>query len=146
MNSGKERCLECGLFDYLTKCTAHCEKYLCESCKNNHWQREIDELMNLKGHLEANVNEMKNYLNSKKVQCQQNVQSSAQIKKFITMAMQQIKRKVELELENKRDELFNSIDTFVENQKRISQSINDDTFQTSDRICKEIDNVILNSE
>ena len=34
------------------------------------------------------------------------------------MTMQQIKRKVELDLENKRDELFNSIDTFVESQKK----------------------------
>lgn len=34
------------------------------------------------------------------------------------MTMQQIKRKVELELENKRDELYNSIDAFMENQKK----------------------------
>lgn len=34
------------------------------------------------------------------------------------MTLQQIKRKVELELENKRDELFHSVDAFVENQKK----------------------------
>ena len=34
------------------------------------------------------------------------------------MTMNQIKRKVELELETKRDELYNSIDAFIENQKK----------------------------
>ena len=34
------------------------------------------------------------------------------------MTMQQIKRKIELELENKRDELFETIDSFVDNQKK----------------------------
>ena len=39
------------------------------------------------------------------------------------MTMQQIKRKIELELENKRDELFNSIEMFVENQKKFAFSL-----------------------
>ena len=34
------------------------------------------------------------------------------------MTMQQIKRKVELDLENKRDELYSSVDAFCENQKK----------------------------
>ena len=34
------------------------------------------------------------------------------------MTMQQIKRKIELELENKRDELYDTIDSFVDNQKK----------------------------
>jgi hypothetical protein len=55
---------------------------------------------------------------AKKSQCQENIKSSQQIKKFINMTLQQIKRKVELELENKRDELFHSVDAFVENQKK----------------------------
>jgi hypothetical protein len=34
------------------------------------------------------------------------------------MTMHQIKRKIELELENKRDELFDFIDNFADNQKK----------------------------
>ena len=52
------------------------------------------------------------------MQCNENIKNSAQIKRFVNMTMQQIKRKIELELENKRDELFNSIETFVDNQKK----------------------------
>lgn len=79
------------------------------------------------------------------------------------MTMQQIKRKIELELENKRDELFEMIDSFVEDQKklvynvwccqnyiyviihnfRLGQSINEDGFSTVNRICQEIDNTLL---
>ena len=40
------------------------------------------------------------------------------MKKFINLTLQQIKRKIELELENKRDELLNAVDTFIDNQKR----------------------------
>ncbi len=55
---------------------------------------------------------------AKKSQCSDNIRNSQQIKKFINMTMQQIKRKVELELENKRDELYNTVETFCENQKK----------------------------
>jgi hypothetical protein len=55
---------------------------------------------------------------SKRNQCKENVKNSQQIKKFISMTMQQLRRKIELELENKRDELYAFIDNFADGQKR----------------------------
>ena len=75
-------------------------------------------LIKIKTTLENSVADLRKYLSAKKSQCQENVKNSQQIKKFINMTLQQIKRKVELELENKRDELFHSVDTFVDNQKK----------------------------
>jgi hypothetical protein len=118
LTSNKSCCIECGIFGYLTKCAAHCDKQLCESCCDKHWQLEINELIKIKTTLENSVADLRKYLSAKKSQCQENVKNSQQIKKFINMTLQQIKRKVELELENKRDELFHSVDTFVDNQKK----------------------------
>jgi hypothetical protein len=55
---------------------------------------------------------------AKKAQCNENIRNSQQIKRFINMTMQQIKRKVELDLENKRDELYHSIENFVDSQRK----------------------------
>ncbi|CAF0870248.1 unnamed protein product [Brachionus calyciflorus] len=136
-------CLDCGAYTYLIRFN---ELQLCENCYQNQWENEINELMKMKNFLENGVIDLKKYLAAKKTQCNENIKNSHQIKKFINMTMQQIKRKVELELENKRDELFNSIDAFVENQKKINTSINEDTFQTSERICEQIENFLLNTE
>lgn len=92
--------------------------YVCESCAQKRWQIEVEELVRIKTYMENSVEELKAYLNAKKKQCNENVRNSYQIKRFINMTMQQIKRKVELELENKRDELIHSIDNFVDNQKK----------------------------
>ena len=54
------------------------------------------------------------------------------------MTLQQIKRKVELELENKRDELFHSVDAFVENQKKYE--FNFKYLQIYGRLCKALEN------
>jgi hypothetical protein len=118
LSADKSCCLECGQYSFLNKCTAHCDLMLCESCQQKHWQIELNELIRMKSLLEQNVADLKKYLSAKKSQCHENIKNSQQIKKFINMTMQQIKRKVELELENKRDELYNSIDAFVENQKK----------------------------
>jgi hypothetical protein len=117
-SSSKMRCLECGSYTYLIKCNSHCELMLCELCQQKHWQMEINELIKLKTDLENNVADLRNYLAARRSQSIENIKNSQQLKKFITMTMQQIKRKVELELENKRDELYSSIDQFVENQKK----------------------------
>lgn len=107
-------CLECGSYAYLMKFN---EVQLCSSCYEKQWQNELNELLKMKSYLENGVQELKKYLAAKRTQCNENIKSSQQIKKFINMTMQQIKRKIELELENKRDELYHSIDAFVENQK-----------------------------
>ena len=117
-SNSKMCCLECGSYTYLIKCNSHCELMLCEQCQQKHWQMEINELIKLKTDLENNVADLRVYLAARRSQSIENVKSSQQLKKFITMTMQQIKRKVELELENKRDELYSSIDQFVENQKK----------------------------
>ncbi len=110
------------------------------------WQAEVDELLKMKSNLENNISELKNYLAAKKSQCNENVRNSQQIKRFINMTMNQIKRKVELELENKRDELFSSVDSFCDNQKKLSISVNEDSFQSAERVCDEIENLVLNTE
>jgi hypothetical protein len=137
-NSLNGVCCECGEYRHMVQCLSHCNLVLCEGCKSQHWQDEISDLMNMKVRLEDNVTNIRkylgNYLNtrlkienlinfieylvSKKQQCNENIKSCEQIKKFIAMTMQQIKRKIELELENKRDELYETIDSFVENQKK----------------------------
>lgn len=114
-NANKGCCLDCGCFAYLNKFN---DLQLCDGCYQKHWQNEVNELIKYKSYLENNVRDLKKYLAAKRSQCNENIKSSNQIKKFINMTMQQIKRKVELELENKRDELLNSIDLFVENQKK----------------------------
>ncbi len=114
----KTTCLECGAYTYMHKCKGHCNKDICEDCREKHWQVEVDDLLKMKGHLEIGVADLKNYLSAKKSQCNENVRNSQQIKRFINMTMNQIKRKVELELENKRDELFSSVDSFCDNQKK----------------------------
>jgi len=92
---------------------------VCEECQEKHWQMEINELLSMKTYMENSVADLKKYLAAKRAQCLENVKGSLQIKKFINMTMQQIKRKVELELENKRDELLASVDNFCENQKKL---------------------------
>ncbi|RMZ98920.1 hypothetical protein BpHYR1_053538 [Brachionus plicatilis] len=136
-------CLECGTYTFLIRFN---DLKVCEKCYEIQWENEINELLKMKNFLENGVSDMKKYLGAKKSQCNDNIRNSQQIKKFINMTMQQIKRKIELELENKRDELFSSIDAFVDNQKKINSSINEDTFQTSERICEQIENFLLNTE
>jgi hypothetical protein len=108
-------CLDCGIKSYLTRV---CDIQLCENCAAKRWQNEVNELVKIKTFLENSVEDLKKYLAAKKSQCNENIRNSQQIKRFINMTMQQIKRKIELELENKRDELYHSIDVFVENQKK----------------------------
>ena len=110
-------CYDCGSNSYLTKSG---DTQLCENCIHKRWQTEISELIKVKTYLENSVDELKKYLAAKKSQCNENIRNSQQIKRFINMTMQQIKRKVELELENKRDELYHSIDNFVDSQKKYS--------------------------
>jgi hypothetical protein len=93
---------------------------VCEECQEKHWQMEINELLSMKTYMENSVADLKKYLAAKRAQCLENVKGSLQIKKFINMTMQQIKRKVELELENKRDELLATVDNFCENQKKLA--------------------------
>lgn len=111
-------CVECGSYCGTYSMYRGEAEIVCETCMQKRWQDEINELLKYKTCLEAGVRELRRYLSAKKNQCNENIKSSQQIKKFINMTMQQIKRKVELDLENKRDELFNSIDAFVENQKK----------------------------
>lgn len=139
----KSCCIECGAFAVLQKCKAHCNLDICENCKQKHWQTEMDELLKLKSHLETNVGDLRNYLSAKKAQCSENIRNSQQIKRFINMTMNQIKRKVELELENKRDELYSSVESFCDNQKKLSVSVNEDSFQSAERVCDEIENLLL---
>ncbi len=139
-------CLECGAYAMLQKCKAHCNLDICENCKQKHWQVEVDDLLKMKSHLENSIGELKNYLTAKKSQCNENIRNSQQIKRFINMTMNQIKRKVELELESKRDELFSSVDSFCDNQKKLSTSVNEDSFQSAERVCDEIENLLLNTE
>ena len=160
----------------LQKCKNHCNLDICENCKQKHWQVEVDDLLKMKSHLENSITELKTYLGNtvatktykickhlsfkimksfknfsnligaKKSQCNENVRSSQQIKRFINMTMNQIKRKVELELESKRDELFSSVESFCDNQKKLSTSVNEDSFQSAERVCDEIENLLLNTE
>lgn len=145
-NENQQVCLECGAYAVLQKCKAHCNLDICENCKQNHWQIEVDDLLKMKTHLENNIADLKGYLGAKKAQCNENVRSSQQIKRFINMTMNQIKRKIELELENKRDELFSSVESFCDNQKKLGTSVNEDSFQSAERVCDEIENLLLNTE
>ena len=60
--SGKSCCLECGMYTYLSKCNAHCDLQLCESCQQKHWQIELNELVKMKTYLESSVTDLKKYL------------------------------------------------------------------------------------
>ena len=60
--SGKGCCLECGMFTFLSKCNAHCDLQLCESCQQKHWQIEINELIKMKTFLETSVGDLRKYL------------------------------------------------------------------------------------
>ena len=117
-SNSKKCCAECGSYTFVIRCASHCDRLVCEGCQEKHWQMEINELLNMKTFMENSVADLRKYLSVKRSQCLENVKSSSQIKKFITMTMHQIKRKVELELENKRDELFSAVDSFCENQKK----------------------------
>lgn len=61
-NNNKGCCIECGSYTFLIKCISHCDKQLCESCQQQHWQNEINDLLKLKTFLENNVNDLKRYL------------------------------------------------------------------------------------
>lgn len=61
----KTTCLECGAYAYMHKCKGHCNKDICEDCREKHWQVEVDELLKMKNHLEGSVADLKNYLSNK---------------------------------------------------------------------------------
>lgn len=122
-NSPKGCCNECGTYTFVVRCASHCDQKVCEQCQQKHWQMEINELLTMKTSIENSVADLKKYLAAKRSQCLENVKGSLQIKKFINMTMQQIKRKVELELENKRDELFAAVDNFCEDQKKFGLNL-----------------------
>ena len=63
-NSLNGVCNECGEYRQIVRCLAHCNLILCESCKSQHWNNEINELMNIKIKLEDNVGNIRKYLGS----------------------------------------------------------------------------------
>jgi hypothetical protein len=61
-NSLNGVCCECGEYRHMVQCLSHCNLVLCESCKSQHWQDEISDLMNMKVRLEDNVTNIRKYL------------------------------------------------------------------------------------
>ena len=107
----------------MAKCKYHCERSLCDDCRAAHWHGEVSALSEMRDTLDECTGELRAYVAAKRAQCVENVKKSQQTKKFVNMTMQQIKRKFELELEKKRDEMYTAIDSFVNSQKRQARDV-----------------------